>query len=44
MLKCTGNKTRERGADSIFDIECESYGQLVEFFMDEITRPFIKCR
>ncbi|MBT8361913.1 MAG: hypothetical protein KJO32_13255 [Deltaproteobacteria bacterium] len=43
MRKCSGNNTQEWDAGAIFGIECESCGQVVEFFQDEITRPCYRC-
>ena len=44
MRKCTGNNTQEWGFDSIFDVQCQNCGHMVEFFKDEITRNCPKCR
>ena len=43
MRKCTGNNTQEWGFDSIFDVQCQNCGHMVEFFKDEITRYCPKC-
>ena len=44
MRKCSGNNFEEWGFDAIFDIECSSCGNLVEFFKDEITRKCPQCK
>jgi len=43
VWKCTGMNTREWGFDAVFDVECPSCGQGVEFFKDEITRYCPSC-
>lgn len=44
MRRCSGNNTEEWGFDSIFEIECPSCGNAVEFFKDETRRNCPKCK
>ena len=44
MRKCNGNNTETWGFDAIFDVTCPNCGNVMEFFMDEITRTCPGCK
>lgn len=44
MRKCTGNNTQDWDAEAIFEVECKSCGNFVEFFKDEMIRYCSKCK
>ncbi|MEJ2690908.1 MAG: HD domain-containing protein [Deltaproteobacteria bacterium] len=42
-MQCPGQDSRYWGANAIFEAECPSCGNIVEFFKDEGSRPCKKC-